>query len=425
MAVHDFSYFHADRVVNDKHVASLVKFYESGCVSQEQYGIGVEIEHLPVRADTGKAVTYDEPKGIREVLEALAPLYEDSKQYRDGNHLLGLVRDKIAISLEPGGQIECSLGIMKTPAELDELYAQFRADIDPILERLGIRLLNYGYTPVTHTRDISIIPKHRYAAMNSYFGRVSSYGWNMMRASASTQVSLDFSSEQDAIQKMRMAVAIGPITAFFFRNTPYFEGGINSLPLARQHMWEGIASGRTGINPGLYDADYSFEKAAIDVLSTPLMVADLTHTPEAMEHDLNMDQLVTMQAFANAAEIYPDRNLNAYEINHIISTHFTDVRLKNFIEMRHWDSLPIQRARILTDCIVNLMTRPEELERLLNYFDGVNARDVHATKADLQAQGNDAKPYGQSLDFWREFLHMEYTGEDIPGDPANPDVFQN
>lgn len=39
--------------------------------------------------------------------------------------------------------------------------------------------------------------------------------------------------------------------------------------------------------------------------------------------------------------MYPDRELNLYEINHIISTHFNDVRMKNFIELRHWDSLPI------------------------------------------------------------------------------------
>lgn len=424
MNFRDFPYHHADRVVNDKHIASLVRFYESGFIPQAEYGIGVEIEHLPVRVGTGQAVTYDEPHGIREVLEILAPFYDKASEYRDGGNLLGLSRGKIAISLEPGGQIECSLGIMKTPEELDGLYAQFRANIDPILERFGIHLVNYGYTPVTGARDISIIPKHRYAVMDKYLGRVSSYGWNMMRASASTQVSFDFSSEKDAINKMRMAVAIGPITAFFFRNTPYFEGQTNALPLLRQHMWEGISSARTGINPGLFDYDYSFEKAAIDVLSTPLMVADLTHTPEATARTNNLDELVTMEAFANAAEIYPDRELNDFEITHIISTHFTDVRLKNFIEMRHWDSLPITRARILTDAVVRLMTRSDELARLTNYFDGVSAADVNAAKADLQANGEDAKPYGQSLEFWREFLGMEYTGEDIPGDALNPEILQ-
>ncbi|WP_018142953.1 glutamate-cysteine ligase family protein [Alloscardovia criceti] len=417
----DFPYFHLDRSVNPKHLQSVVNFYASGCVPCEEYGIGVEIEHLPVRKGSHEAVTYAQEHGIRDILHDLAPLYDASKEYYDGGHLLGLARGKIAISLEPGGQIECSLGVLTSPEELDAVYAQFRADIDPILEKHQVELLNYGYTPVSSARDIHIIPKQRYAAMDKYLGRLSSYGWNMMRASASTQISLDYSSEEDAIAKMRMGVAVGPLLNYFFRNTPFFEGRTNSIPLLRQHMWDGVATGRTGINPGLFDKDYSFEKAAYDVLATPMMVADVTHTPEAQ----GSEPQVWMASFDNAADVYPDRELNEAEITHIISTHFNDVRLKNFIELRHWDSLPIERARILADIVVNLFTQPAELDRLQGYFEGISVFDINRAKLEIQAQGREAKPYGQSLEFWREFLHAEYTGDDIPGDPHNPDVFQN
>ena len=36
---------------------------------------------------------------------------------------------------------------------------------------------------------------------------------------------------------------------------------------------------RTNVLPGLFDDRYGWEDYAIDVLSTPLMFADLTHTP--------------------------------------------------------------------------------------------------------------------------------------------------
>ena len=39
---------------------------------------------------------------------------------------------------------------------------------------------------------------------------------------------------------------------------------------------------RTNVLPGLFDPRYGWEDYAIDVLSTPLMFADLTHTPEAV-----------------------------------------------------------------------------------------------------------------------------------------------
>ena len=42
----------------------------------------------------------------------------------------------------------------------------------------------------------------------------------MMRASASTQVSIDFTDEADAVRKFRVAAAIGPVLAAITDNTP-------------------------------------------------------------------------------------------------------------------------------------------------------------------------------------------------------------
>ena len=153
----------------------------------------------------------------------------------------------------------------------------------------------------------------------------------MMRCSASTQVSIDYVSERDAIAKLRLGTVIGPILAWFFRNTPYFEGQENPYPLLRQRMWDYLDFQRTNVIPGLFDPRFGWEDYAVDVLSTPLMFADLTHTPEALATpgaDLHHPAF-----YENANDAYPDRELNAYEINHVISTHFNDVRLKNFIEI--------------------------------------------------------------------------------------------
>ena len=76
---------------------------------------------------------------------------------------------------------------------------------------------------------------------------------------------------------------IGPILAWFFRNTPYFEGRENPYPLLRQRMWDYLDFQRTNVIPGLFDPRFGWEDYAVDVLSTPMMFADLTHTPEALE----------------------------------------------------------------------------------------------------------------------------------------------
>ncbi|MDD6462245.1 MAG: glutamate-cysteine ligase family protein [Bifidobacteriaceae bacterium] len=419
MTIHEFDYFHQDRSVNPKHLNSLVRFFESGVLQPQDFGFGVEIEHLPVREGTDDAVTYAEKDGVHEVLNELSALYDPATQYVENGQLLGFSKPGIAVSLEPGGQIECSLGVAHSDEDFARLYTQFRRDIDPILARHHIRLVNYGYQPRTHATDIRIIPKPRYDGMTEFFGRTWRMGWNMMRCSASTQVSIDYSSEEDAIAKLRIGVAIGPILALFFRNSPYFEGEENPWPLLRQYMWDGLDPQRTGVPAGLYDSNYSWEEYAYDVLATPLMVTDLTHTPE-----YTGDAPVRPAWHDNAADVYPDRELNKAEISHILSTHFPDMRLKNFLEMRHWDSLPFERAQCLTHVVLSNFYDTEQLGNLATYFDGVRAVDVYAAKADLQANGVDAHPYGQSLDFWREFLRAEGSLDDVPGDPTHPDVFQ-
>ncbi|MFC2626530.1 MAG: glutamate-cysteine ligase family protein [Parascardovia denticolens] len=421
--IHEFDYWHQDRKVNPKHRRSLVDFYLSGVKAGAAAGtnagpktspvggLGVEIEHLPVRSadnplglPAGQAVTFAEPHGIAQVLQDLRPLFDPAREFHDEGYLLGLAKKGYALSLEPGGQVECSLDVAVSGDQVAELYSLFRADIDPVLHKHGIELLTYGYQPHTLCRQIPIIPKARYHCMDQFFGRLGSFGPNMMRASASTQVSIDYYSQEDAIEKLRLGTALGPISAYFYRNSPYFEGRRNPYPLLRQHFWESIDPNRAGILPGLYDDGFDFERAADDILAAPLMVADLTHTPEAAISGKEEDRLVSMETYANAAEIYPDRELNPYEINHIISTHFNDVRLKNFLELRPWDSLPIDRVRTLSDQVSALFYDRSHLERAASFFRGVRAVDVEEAKISLQAHGDKARPYGEDLDFWRGFL---------------------
>ena len=443
MVINDFEFWHQDRQVNPRHLESILDFHRTGIKSSPGYqpAFGVEIEHLTVRtkdnslsAPAGQAVTYGEKHGMKDVLHDLRPLFDPDREFWDKESLLGLGRPGGTLSLEPGGQLEFSLDPVHTSQELADLYRIFRADVDPVLSRHGIRLITYVYQPVSKARDIEIIPERRYDCMNRFFGRISSFGWNMMRASASTQISIDYVSQADAVTKMRVATAVDPILGFFFRNSPYFEGKKNPYPLLRQHLWGQLDQNRTGITPGLYDDDFGFEQAAYNVLASPLMVADLTHTPDA---DCPHDSQVFMASFANAADIYPDRPLNKYEITHIISTHFNDVRLKNFLELRHWDSLPIGRVAHLVDLAQGLFYNPSKLADCSRYFSGLSRLDVEEAKLNMQVYGKRSHPYDRPLDFWWEFLGCNqvmgpYDPDSplpsatcaIPGDSLHPDIFQ-
>lgn len=398
------------------------QFLRTGAKPDARDGFGVEIEHLPVHNSDDTAVTYGETNGIETLMLRLRKYYDEGEEYWQDDQLVGLARKGIGISLEPGGQLETSIGIVRDAEQLGEIYAQFRREVDPILDELGFRLVNYGYQPKSHALEIPINPKRRYAAMNEYLGHIGQYGPCMMRASASTQVSIDYRSEHDAIEKIRLATAVGPILNWFFRNTPYFEGRPNRIPLLRQRMWDYLDFQRTNVIPGLYEDSFSWEDYAADVLSTPLMFADLSHTPEAAHLPAEQREFAAFRE--TAGDVYPDRELNAYEVNHVLSTHFNDVRLKNFIEMRHWDSLPIERAQRLTQIVGSLFYDADGFSRLAEHLGGVGEADVFEAKAALQAHGADAKPYGRSLDDWANLLGVGDTLAELPGDARHPQVRQ-
>ena len=66
------------------------------------------------------------------------------------------------------------------------------------------------------------------------------------------------------------------------------------------------------------------------------------------------------------------------------------MRLKNFIEFRHWDSLPIERVERLTEIIASLYYVPSNRIRLESYFDGLTEEDVFEAKANIQAHGRES-----------------------------------
>jgi glutamate--cysteine ligase len=96
------------------------------------------------------------------VLEELQKYFTSSVHNQQGD-LLGLARDNIVITLEPGAQLETSIGPFQDVEEFRREYNSFMLEVRPILERFGAQLLTFGYQPKTLEEDVVLIPKERYA----------------------------------------------------------------------------------------------------------------------------------------------------------------------------------------------------------------------------------------------------------------------
>ena len=75
--------------------------------------------------------------------------------------------------------------------------------------------------------QMPLMPKGRYKLMDAYMGKVGTMGRTMMRRTSTVQVNLDYSSEADMIQKLRVGIALQPVAVALFANSPFFEGKPN------------------------------------------------------------------------------------------------------------------------------------------------------------------------------------------------------
>jgi glutamate--cysteine ligase len=367
--------------------ASVIEDYlRSGVVRKEERLLGFELEHFVVERDTHAMVPYYRDAktgkaGVEDILGELEPFYDGDKAFgsdEDGNErLIGLSREKANITLEPGAQLEISIGPVCCLQDIEDIYSRFRAELDPILEKYGYELLAEGYHPTACARDVPLIPKARYRSMDAHFNNTGAHGANMMRATASTQVSIDFTNEANAVEKFRIANALGPLLAFITDNSPVFEGAPAPRRMVRTAVWDDVDPWREGTAPSTYNEGFDFEIYAEDILRAP-EIAGLE------------------------VEKFADQKNKAIE--HLLSMFFYDVRFKTYVEIRMADSLPLPLALSYTALIKGLFYSEENLMRLEDEFANVEPASIAFAKTALRQNGYDAQVYGRAASDWLDTL---------------------
>jgi len=378
--------------------------------------IGMELEHFIVTKKSHEYVPFLEnpltgQPGVLTVLKRLKPFYTEAvyEPQPDGSQvLIGLSRKKASISLEPGAQFEISIGPVIDIQDLETLYYDFRGDLDPILDDLGFELIELGYHPSICARDVPLLPKGRYRFMNEYFKHTGQHGICMMRATASTQVSIDFISEKDAIDKFRIAHALSPLLAFITDNSPIFEleavgsGGVSASGLAvpdrmvRTKVWNDVDAVRSNTAPGTFDEGFSFDLYAKNTLLGPAIFS--------FEYDSHGRKRSIDQTGRTVAEVYAEKALDKTTIELILSLYFYDVRFKTYIEIRAADSLPIAYALSYTAFLKGLFYDEGTVSDLATRFHKVSAEDVAAAKRELGKNAFEADVYGRKAMDWLDEL---------------------
>jgi len=367
----------------DINLNKLIDYFKRGIKDEKDKSLGLELEHFIVKEDTFESVDYYEENGIKEVLHMLSP-YFDKEVYKDGN-LIGLINNKSNITLEPASQLEISMGPFIDTLDILEEYNYFFLKIKPILEKFGYKMIYAGYQPKSKVENLNLIPKKRYEYMLDYFSSTGSHGKNMMKGSASTQVSVDYFSEEDFKNKFRLANILSPIISFMTDNTSVFEGEKYLDNCARIKIWNDVDKDRSMIVKDALNKEFGFKEYGEYIMNAPAILIE----------DENGNSIYTKDK--KIKDIYNDREISKKDIEHLISMFFPDVRLKNYVEIRMADCMDINYALSYASIIKGIFYSDNAVKTLLDKFSSVKDIDALKAKEEVVNKGYDANVYGYNI----------------------------
>ena len=103
-------------------------------------------------------------------------------------------------------------------------------------------------------------------------------------------------------------------------------------------------------------------------------------------------------------EIYADREMTQAEIEHALSMVWPDARLKNFVEIRPADAMPIEYCLAYSALVSAVFYNDCNLDALDELLEGVGEAEVRAAKEALMDAGYAAEVYGRPAAFWADTL---------------------
>jgi glutamate--cysteine ligase len=310
--------------------SQLAAYIAAGCKPPGAFMIGTEHEKFGFRLDDLAPPPYA-PGGIRAILEALAAR-EGAVPILDRGQPIGLKLRRGEISLEPGGQLELSGAPLATLHETRDELARHFAALGAVAQPLGIGFAPLGFHPLATRAAMPWMPKSRYAIMRDYMPKVGTLGLDMMLRTCTAQVNLDYASEEDMVRKLRVSLCLQPLATALFANSPFTEGKPNGFLSFRAEIWRDTDPDRSGIPAIVFEDGFGFERYVEWLLDVPMYFIQRQGTYLDLAGRSFRDFMAgrLLEAGGEPATVgdFADH----------MTTVFTDVRLKRFLEMRGSDA---------------------------------------------------------------------------------------
>ena len=301
----------------------IINYFLSG--AKKNVFIGVENEKFLFQEKNNVRATYSD---IKKVFEILIKKFE-WKEVKENENIVGLKIDGKSISLEPGNQIELSGDKLSNIHEVCSESYDFQNQLDQICKEIGLKTMSIGYDPITKLSNAPKNPKQRYRLMTKEMPKGGKLSLNMMYQTSGTQINLDYLSEDDFKKKFKIISYLTPISIAIFANSTILENKPSGYLSYRSKVWQNTSRG--GL-PKIFLENMDFEKYADFAINFPLLFIYKNNDHKNLNNKTFGDFMKgSLSEVNNHLPTFEDLELH-------LSTIFTEIRLKKYIEMRSLDA---------------------------------------------------------------------------------------
>jgi glutamate--cysteine ligase len=384
--------------------SQLAQLLADGCKPKEDWRIGTEHEKFGFCQDSHKPLPYEGERSIHAVLSGLRDRFGWAP-VEEGGHLIGLTKEGANVSLEPGGALELSGAPLETVHQTCDEVNTHLAEVKAVSDQIGVKFIGLGAAPEWSHEEMPLMPKGRYKLMNNYMEKVGTMGTAMMRRTCTVQVNLDFGSEADMVQKMRVALALQPVAVALFSNSPFFEGKPNGHKSWRSRIWRDLDADRTGMLPFVFDEGMGFEAWAEWVLDVPMYFVyrdgKYINALGQSFRDFLKGELPALPGEKPLLSDWADH----------LTTVFPEARIKQFMEMRGADGGPWRRLCALPAFWVGLCYDQTALDAAWDVAKDWDAETRDAWRVAASVDGLAAEVGGlKMIDLAREVVNISEAG---------------
>ena len=309
--------------MDSKKKSQFIEHFSKGIKNLNQLKIGVEHERFLYEGQNKKRISYETLKKLFENLKKSGwnPLFEKE-------NIIGMQRNKQQITTEPGLQCELSGAPLENVHQVCAESSNFLKEIQLASKGLDINTVSIGFDPFNNLSEVPQSPKQRYKIMTKEMPKGGSLSLEMMYRTCGIQINYDYTSERNFEKIFKLGNYLTPLVIALYSNSPFESEKPTGYLSYRNKVWQKTSRG--GIMPIAFEK-INFEKYFDHIIEYPILFA--IKDKKYIEPNGQTFKDFILGNFDNLKE---EANLKDFETH--LATIFTEVRLKQYIEVRSLDA---------------------------------------------------------------------------------------